>query len=373
MSYELELPYYLTESAADIHARMIKEAPRGINTVEGDMFWNNTRPLAEELARAKNIALINALKMGITQTAKDSYLDLKGEAQGIPRKKGSYAVHKLKISGQADTIIRAGRSAYVPATDDVDFIEFIIQDTVTIPDTGSIYTTAKCTTIGATGNVEFGKISILDKSDGISSIENVSIISLGVNSESDADYLNRILDNAANPAGSANKAHYKQWAKECDGVTGCKVISTWNGPNTVKCILSGANNTIVEDSIVTTVKKYIDPYPEDTGSGQAPVGATLTVVSCVKNNIDIAVKIVLSKGYIISDVTNFITTALNSYFSTLDFEKTTYVSYAKIGNVILKSEGVDDYTDLELNGAKDNINLQTNEIASMGTLEVGEG
>ncbi|MBS5934917.1 MAG: baseplate J/gp47 family protein [Clostridiales bacterium] len=372
MSYELQVPDYLTESVDDIHARMIQEAPKGINTVEGDMFWNNTRPIAEELARAKNIALINALKMGITQTATDSYLDLKGEAQGIIRKEGSYAVHKLKITGQSDTIIRAGRSAYVPTIDDVDSVEFIIQDTVTIPDTGIIYATAKCTTIGTTGNVELGKISILDKSDGISSIENVSIVSLGVDSESDADYLNRILDNAANQAGSANKAHYKQWAKECDGVTGCKVISTWDGPNTVKCILSGENNTIVEDSIVTAVKNYIDPYPEDTGSGQAPIGATLTVISCVKNSINIAVKIVLSEGYIISDAINFITIALNSYFSTLDFEKTTYVSYAKIGNIILKSEGVDDYTDLELNGAKENITLQTNEIASMGTLEVSE-
>lgn len=39
MSYELQIPDYLTESADDIHARMIKEAPKGINTVEGDICF----------------------------------------------------------------------------------------------------------------------------------------------------------------------------------------------------------------------------------------------------------------------------------------------------------------------------------------------
>ena len=95
--FEEMLPDYLKESTNDIHARMIKNAPEGISTVEGDLFWDNTRPVAEEISRFKKLSLKTILKLGTTQTTSGKWLDLKGEVDGITRKDGSAAIQKIEI------------------------------------------------------------------------------------------------------------------------------------------------------------------------------------------------------------------------------------------------------------------------------------
>ena len=46
ISIDNYLPDFFKETADDIHKRMIDEAPENISTLEGDIFWSATRPVA---------------------------------------------------------------------------------------------------------------------------------------------------------------------------------------------------------------------------------------------------------------------------------------------------------------------------------------
>ena len=50
-----------------------------------------------------------------------------------------------------------------------------------------------------------------------------------------------------------------------------------------------------------------------------------------------------------------------------------YVSLARVGNLLLETDGVEDYTNLLLNGVSGNVSLAEEEVAVTGTitLEVG--
>lgn len=377
ISIDNYLPDFFKETADDIHKRMIDEAPENISTLEGDIFWSATRPVAEEIAKAKKLALLQVLKMGITQTATGEFLNLKGEADGIPRKLGEPAVQKILFIGTEGTKINAGRIVSTVSDEDNQAIQFLILETVTIDSSGTATTTAECLKSGKIGNVSEGNIKILTRNiNGVKQITNTEIVKQGIDDESDESYLGRILENAQNPPTSGNIAHYKKWSKECAGVSDCKVYPLWdksngkNGNGTVKVVIVADGNKSASDELVRKVKTYIDPYPEGEGRGQAPIGSTVTIVSCTEKEINITANISAATGYTKEMIQSNFKNALTEYLSGLSFDTTTYISLARIGNVLLSIDGVIDYSDLKINGSSANIELSSEEIAVTGTVEI---
>ena len=373
ISIDEYLPEYFKETADDIHSRMLREAPEGINTIEGDIFWSATRPCALEIVKAKKVALLQVLKLGILQTTTGKFLDLKGEADGIPRKDGSATIQKIEIKAAEGTRISAGRVVCTVGTEEEKSIEFIVQDTVVVDSTGITTVKAECTQIGTIGNVAPGNIKMLTQTiDGVISVLNVEIIKDGVDVESDEDYLVRILENAQNPPTSANIAHYKKWAKEYPGVKDCKVIPLWDGNGTVKIILVADGNKPTSEELVKEVKTYIDPYPEGEGRGKAPIGATVTVVSCVEKSINIKADLVLKDGYSIEIISDSVKNSIENYLQGLDFNTTDYISYARVGNAILTTDGIIDYSNMLIDDNNKNVTIAENEIVTVGNIEIGE-
>lgn len=369
--FEEIIPDYLKESVNDIHARMIANAPNNISTIEGDMFWDNSRPVAEEIARFKKISLKAILKLGTTQTTSGKWLDLKGEVDGIPRKDGSAAIQKIEIKAAEGTRISAGRVVCTVGTEEEKSIEFVVQDTVVVDSTGIATVEAECMQIGTIGNVAPGNIKMFTKPIvGVISVTNVEIIREGVNIESDSSYLKRILENASNPPTSANDAHYEKWCKEYPGVSDCKIISCWDGNGTVKAIIVAEGHKAAKDELVQELHDYIDPYPKK-GKAQAPIGAELTVVSCKEKAMNIKVNLQLADGYVLNNCKVEFSKALDEYLKQLPFKTTKYISIARIGNLILGIPGVIDYSDLYLNSSTSNCNLLEDELAVSGTIELG--
>lgn len=370
ISIDNYLPDYLKETSEDVLKRAISNAPSNINTMEGDIFWNSVKPFSEEIAKFRRVSLLQILKLGITQTATGKFLDLKGEAEGIPRKKGSAAIHKIKISAKEGTRISAGRVVCTTRTEDQAAIEFLVQNTAIVDDSEIAIIEVECTEIGTIGNVAIGNINMFSQNiNGIISIENIEIIKFGVDDELDGDYLERILENASNTPSSANDAHYEKWAKECTGVSECKVIPQWDGDGTVKIIIVADGHKAATKELVNEVNNYIDPYPK-MGKGQAPIGAELTVVSCIEKAINIKVKLQLSDGYILNICKEKFGVMLDTELKEMPFKTTKYISIAQLGRLILDIPGVIDYTDLYLNESVSNCILAEDEIAVKGILEL---
>ncbi len=359
--YEIDIPDFLKESADVIHKRMLDNAPNDINTMEGDLFWDNTRPCAEEISRVKNISLVHLLKSRFPQTAKDKDLDLCGEEDGVPKKDADYSIQKIKIIGTPGTNIYKDRIVCTPATEERKSIEFLILEDVNIQGNGEVTVNAKCTEPGSIGNVSIGEINILAKSiSGVTSISNIEVVKYGVNVEDDNSYRERILQKARTPATSGNKYHYLNWAMEVTGVGAAKIFSS---AGVVKVVIVDSNKHAATKQLIEDVYEHIEEV-------RPLLAGTLTVVSATEKELNITVKVSTLQGLNLGEIQQEFINSLKEYLKSISF-KTEYISMAKIGNLLLNTSGVLDYAELKINNLSSNISLRDEEIAVLGNVELG--
>ncbi|WP_238917265.1 baseplate J/gp47 family protein [Clostridium sp. YIM B02555] len=360
MATNITLPDYITKTSEEIHKEMLDNAPDNINTIEGDVFWNATKPMADESARIRNIALKKILYSRFPQTATDGDLVEIGESKGIYKKSADYAIHKMKFVGEEGRVISAGRIVSTESTEITAAIQFMINETVVIPANGEVTVNATCTVAGTIGNVALGGIKLLLKSlNGIASLENIEIVKYGVDIEDDESYRERLLEEMQRPNASGNKYQYEQWAKEVTGVGEAKCVP---GAGSVKIIITDSNNKAATEELIQEVYNHID-------KARPILAGTLTVVSAVEKAIKITAKIVLDEGYTLEKIRDNFEILVNEYLKTIKFKSSdnniSYVSIAKIGNLILNILGVLDYSELRINDGTSNITLEDQEIATL--------
>ncbi|MEC1757369.1 baseplate J/gp47 family protein [Schinkia azotoformans] len=286
------------------------------------------------------------------------------QRKGISRKQATYAKVALTITGNnaginiGDVFSTAGN------------IQFQSLDTKLINGTNTI--TAQCTQSGSIGMVGANSITLMPITiAGVTNITNLQPSYDGFDAESDNDLRNRYYEALRTPITSANKYHYLQWAKSVTGVGNAKVIPLWNGANTVKVIIIDANMQPASGEIVTQVQSYIDPAINGLGDGQAPIGAFCTVVSATGKAIDISVDVEIADGYSLDDVKQNFETKLREYLKSIAFSETVkYVSLAKIGQLIMETDGVLDYQNLLVNAGTANITIGDNEVGIVGTITI---
>lgn len=355
----------LTESANDIHKRMIDNAPSNVNTIEGDLFWSNTRPVADEVARIKNITLVNILKSRFPQTATNPEdLNLCGEEDGISRKQADYAIQKMKFVGSVGTPIPVDRIVCTEATEENKSIEFKLLETVTIAVNGEITVNAQCTEVGIIGNVPLGEIKILAKSlNGIASVSNVEIVQKGVDVEDNETYRQRMLEKNKKPITSGNIYQYEEWAKEVTSVGDAKCFPLWNGRGTVKVVIVDSSMRGATAQLIQDVYDYID-------SVRPVLSGTLTVVSATEKAVNISCNVTLAAGYTIEMVQESFNNLSKEYLKEISF-KSSYLSIAKTGNILLSTPGILDYSDLTINNSTGNLPLSDEEIPVLGTVTIG--
>jgi len=221
----------------------------------------------------------------------------------------------------------------------------------------------QCTTAGSAGNVGTGAITQMPLTlSGVMSVTNNTAFSNGYDEEGATSLLNRYYANLALPITSGNANCYEEWATSCVGVGNANIIPLMNGPNTVGVVLIDSDGQPADSDLVTLVQNYIDPGITGTGAGVAPMGAYCTVLSAVPLDINISANILYSGN--ISDVNAAIQTALVNYFKSVNAD---YISYAKIGDIILNATGVSDYNTLLVNGGLENIAISNLDVAILGT------
>ena len=322
------------------------------DTDVGSFFYDLLYPVAVEAHALQNkldITAINAFAL----TASGEYLDRKVAEQGITRKAATFAKGTVRISGNRGEVIAEG--AKVAA----DSVLFAVDDAATIPEAGYVDVTATCTTAGIAGNVKAGEINRFPVTlPGLTAVINEEAFSGGFEAESDADLLERYMEKVSRPNVSGNKYQYEEWAKEVSGVGNVQVVPLWNGAGTVKVIITNADNLPASEELVSEVQAYINE--------NRPVGANVTVVSAASKTINISVQLECdSKDTIVEDIK----TVVKKYLAGMAFEKS-YVSYAKIGGLILSLDNVEDYSLLRVNGGTSNITLGDGVIPVIGTVVV---
>ena len=292
------------------------------------------------------------------------------QRRGLKRKLATKAKAILTITGEAN--INIGDLFETQAG-----TQFSSTQAISIVGSGTIL--AEAVIPGESGNVGANTITLMPVTiQGVVSITNIAPSYDGFAEESDAALRERYYEAIQRPATSGNVFHYMVWAKEVPGTGDAKVISLWNGDNTVKVVVINANKEPASSDIVNAVQEYIDPkgtfIAEEnrwtlwgTGSGQAPIGAYCTVISAAGFVLNVSVDIMEEEGYLAEEVKTNIEENITAYLQAIAF-KQNYISYAIVGSIIVQTDGVADYQNLKLNNTTANVNIGNEQVAILGSV-----
>ena len=279
---------------------------------------------------------------------------------GLKRKLATYATTLVEIEGEEGAIINIG---ILVSTGDIDYE--VVEESI-INSTSKATVKVEAMETGSIGNAPSGAISEFPVTiNGLVSVTNPSPITNGYDEENDTTYLERYYERIRTPATSGNKYHYSIWAKEVVGVGDARVVSLWDGDNTVKVIIIDSNKEPASEELIEEVQEHIDPETKGLGEGVAPIGAFCTVVSATGKAIDVNANIVTDNKNTLEDVIIMVKKNIKEYFKEVAF-KESIISYAKIGSIVLSTESVIDYSDLLINNGTSNIPILDDEIATLG-------
>ncbi len=350
-------------------AEAIAYAPANVDTRQGSIYRDAlTGPL---LALAQfYVDLENLVSLTRIDTAPGEYLDDKGEEYAVERQAATCASYEAVIEG----------------TPPNDGDEFIIGEQffdLFYDDDGNPY--FECVEPGEVGNgVQEGEPAVPVASiEGLISATVGAPIIAGAEAQNDDDYRERIQERISGPAENGNKQHYKTWCESVQGVGHAKIVSLWNGPNTVKGIIYGEDGQPASDAVIARVQEYIDPDKDGDGQGDglgdgvAEIGAHFTAVKPTVLSLTVSASIRLASGYTLDTVRETLETAIAEYLKEAVIENDDDIAepiirYNTIGSIIIDSEGVLDYANLLLNGATANIQPGTDEVVILDTLDVSE-
>lgn len=346
----------MSDSKEVIQARLLSNIDSTYDKTEGSFFYDAEKPVAIEL---ENVYLEQSkiLPKAFAETAIDTDLDRIVEEQGLKRKVATNATTPVTIIGSIGSLINIGDKV------SSDTVNFSFTENKVIDATGEATVNVQCELSGTIGNVPANTIKYFPVTlPGLISVTNPAAVTNGYNKESNTDLRKRYYTKVQTPSTSGNKYHYINWAKEVVGVGDAKVFPLWNGNGTVKVIIIDSNRHGANIQLVTDVADHIEE--------NRPIGANVTVVSATEKAINISATVVLSNGMSLNTVSENFQTIISDYLASIAFSQT-YVSYAKIGGLLLATNGIMDYSILTINGATVNVTIADTEVAILGTLNLG--
>lgn len=332
--------------------RMLDRVPADLDKREGSIIFDALSPAAAELAQAYAELEVN-LRLFSAQTSSGDYLELRTADYGVTRKAATKAQRKALFYGQNDTLLDVA----IGSRFSIEQVKYVTQERLS-----SGQYLLECETAGTLGNQYFGTLMPIDYIPGLVHAELSDILIPGTDTETDDSLRQRYLQRVRQPATSGNAAQYRQWALEVAGVGDAKVFPLWAGAGTVKVVIADAEKQPATSTLVDAVTEYIETV--------RPIGAAVTVASAAAKAISVSATAALVSGYLLNSVTDVFKAAVESYLQDSAFTST-YVSYAKIGNLLLSTPGVIDYTMLLVNGGSANIALADEEIPVLGTIGLG--
>lgn len=368
---DLVIPDYLNEDADTIQARMNELAPEGISTIEGDMFYDATRPSAVENSRLQKIQLQYILKQARPQTATGTYLEYWGELKSVYKNAATVSSGYIQVTAAALSPISKGTIFGTPSTAEKESIKFQTLEDVVVDGTGVATISAECLTAGIIGNVEPNTITILFDSTvtGIKSVTNLEKFTGGTDIEDEEHYRARVIaaDQEENLSGA--DSDYEKWALEVDGVGYAYAIEEWNGPSTVKVLILDKNGQPATPTLIKAVKDYIypDKLPGKNRGGKAPTGAIVTIDTLNTLSINVEANYTFTSGFDPEIVLTNLKDEITAYLKEIKINGVVKYNsiYSIVGAYVRNAKGIDDFENLTVNGGIDNITL-VDEVPAIG-------
>lgn len=333
-----------------------------LDTSEGSPIYIALMPTCYEMSYqglmldevVKQVYIKEALDNGY-----DEFVKKRAAEQGIFPTEATTATGVLKVIGVVGSTLPAN-----VLVGTIGGVTYTTDSAVTLDSTGIGYVNITASGTGSKYNCDVGAITVLGTSYvGITSITNETKIDNGYDDQTMQSLYDEYLEYKQNPATSANKAQYEKWALSVTGVGKVKVYPTWNGGGTVKVVITNSNMKGADADLVNAVETYINSVvPINSG--------VLTVNSATEKDINVSLTLDYDTvNYNLDTIKANISSAITSYLNSISF-KQLYVSINKIASVILTTEGVNDCSNLTLNGGTTNATLADEDIPVIGSVVV---
>lgn len=345
----------MVETEKQIHERMMYNTDDEYDKSEGGFIWDANMAAAIELSTLQEeVEYVESL-MDIENLFDDELSRFVYQRTGITRKLATKSVTTVNISGSTGSVITKGD---LVGTDTLNFV--ILEDAV-IPESGQVTVFVSSELYGAIGNVPANSITRFPVSiSGLVNVYNPESVTNGYEAETNEQLRQRYYDKLQRPGKAGNKYHYEEWANEVVGVGGVRVVPKFNGPLTVKVVIIDSNKHPASVELVQNVEGHIE--------NEMPFGVEeLSVTSAIAVPINISVALIKSSSLTNAEVEASIKKSITDYLKGLAFESD-YVSYARIGGLIIESDGVLDYSNLIVNNGTSNILIGNEEVAVLGVV-----
>ena len=323
----------------------LEKVPNDMDKREGSVMHMALAPACFELAQVyMQLAYMADRTYVDTSTGED--LDKCCADMGIYRKQATQAIRKGVFNVEVPIGSRFGlEDATYCVVEKIKDFEYKLE----------------CEQLGRIGNLYSGNLLPISYIKGLTTAELKDILIAGEDLESDDRLRERFYLNVRMPATSGNVHHYKIWATEVEGVGDAKIFPLWDGPGTVKVLITDTDKLPADRGLIDKVALHIEEV--------RPIGVSVSVVAPTPKNIDINATLEIGTDVLLESVKQNVKVKIQEYFKSITFKKN-IISYAIIGSLILDVEGVVDYTDLKLNNTAANIKLTEEEIPAIGNIVV---
>lgn len=343
---------------ADIITALNPDRDNLWSTREGSYADDQVGPMAVELSKIYDSLNEVQFITWVDETS-GSYIDLAVKALGLePRKQGTKARASLQIMGVAGFTLPKGK--YFVSENDLNFVAL---ENVVIQGDEIVTIDVEAENIGSSYNAAADTITQQFSNDAeIVVVTNPAPASGGTDPESDKSLFARLDLARKKPRTSGNKHHYEEWALEVDGVETVRAFPYRYGRGTVMVLIADGNRRPVDEAIIAACEAHII---EEMPCG----GIELTVKTPTETKIDISASVQLDGTVSLDSVRVDYIAALEAYFSEISLRKNA-VKYNKICSLLFDVDGVDDYSDVVLNGQPGNVLLSDEQVPVLGEVVV---
>lgn len=297
---------FLPPAFADIRAALLRDLknqlPEADVGVDSDFYVRATSVASAVEGLYRHQAWI--VRQIFPDTADSEYLALHAAVRGLSHKSATTAQGNIRVSGAPGSAVPAGLVA--------KWGEQLFTSTAAgvIGADGTAMVAALANSAGTAGNAETGTLVELTAApSGVASQAVIVAMTGGVDRETDAELLLRLLELIRRPPAGGNKYDYRRWAMEVDGVSAAYVYPLRRGLGTVDVVITSAGG-LPSAATLQAVQDHIDD--------QRPVTAkSFLVLAPSPRVVGVSIQVQLS-GVTLEVARGQIETALAGYFAALE-------------------------------------------------------
>jgi uncharacterized phage protein gp47/JayE len=363
---------------ANVNAGLDEADPRWQETTPGGFFYDHTQSFALEAEFLWDFASTELPASFFLPFSWGIYLDYWGELLDVPRKTPVSATGVVRLTNESDQpqIIATGLEVAAPATAPEDEpITFTTAETVEIPAEDSRIVPVVATETGSSFDVPAHAVNLITSPSQELTVDNEEPISGGEDDELDQPYKERLLLEFQGSRGGGTRDDYIAETLALPSVGNVVVQPHWDGPNTVRLIISDNDNGPLSEGVIENVQEFWDPPGESgLGAGHAPIDAEVTVATVTITTVPIAATLELEPGFTLTgvggtvNVSESVQLALDTYFRSLEAGERVQIN--RVLAALLAIDGVYDVKagTLEINGKPEDLLVSALHSAQLGTV-----